>query len=104
MTPLMRLMAKGEVDLVQESLDFRVTPKGVATLKGKGDTQERSGIMAPVLMSGTFSSPKFRPDLKGVAEQQLEKQLEDVLKGKEGEGTSSDEKLRDLMKKLPLGK
>jgi AsmA protein len=104
-TPLMRLEATGKADLVQETLDFRVEPKAVATLKGKGDTKERKGIMVPVLVKGTFASPKFVPDVEGVAKQQLEKQMEGVLKGKEGEeGASSDEKVKDLMKKLPFGK
>jgi AsmA protein len=77
----------------------------VATLKGKGDTKERSGIMVPILVSGTFKSPKFRPDLEGIAKQQLEKRLEDVLKDKKGEDSSSSEGMvKDLMKKLPFGK
>jgi len=104
-TPLMRLVATGKANLVQESIDFKVVPKGVATLKGKGDTKERSGIMVPILVSGTFKSPKFRPDLEGIAKQQLEKRLEDVLKDKKGEDSSSSEGMvKDLMKKLPFGK
>jgi len=104
-TPLMRLVATGKADLVQETLDFRVEPKAVGTIKGKGDTEERKGIMVPILVTGTFASPKFRPDMEGVAKQQLQKQMEGVLKGKEGEGAApSDEKVKDLMKKLPFGK
>jgi AsmA protein len=104
-TPLMRLEATGKADLVQETLDFRVEPKGVATLKGKGDTKERKGITVPILVSGTFASPKFRPDMEGVAKQELEKRMKGVLEGKEGEETvPSGEKAKDLIKKLPFGK
>ena len=39
--PFLRILAKGNADLVDETLDFRVEPKLVATLKGQGDTSDR---------------------------------------------------------------
>lgn len=75
-SPLLRVIANGNADLVKETLDFRVEPKVVGTIKGQGDEKQRSGIMVPVLVTGNFSSPKFRPDLKSVAEQQLQEVLE----------------------------
>ncbi len=75
-SPLLRVIAKGTADLVRETLDFRVEPKVVGTIKGQGDETQRSGIMVPVLITGNFSSPKFRPDLKSVAKQQLQEVLE----------------------------
>ncbi|MDH3344108.1 MAG: AsmA family protein, partial [Desulfobacteraceae bacterium] len=80
LSPLIRLTASGTADLVSENLDFRVEPKFVATLKGQGDTQERSGLMVPVLVTGTFTSPKFRPDLEGLLKQKIEKSLPDLQK------------------------
>jgi AsmA protein len=70
-SPLLRLLAAGNADLVKETLDFRIESKLVASLKGQGDDKDRSGLMVPVLVSGTFSEPKFRPDLKSIAESQL---------------------------------
>ncbi|MBW2623893.1 MAG: AsmA family protein, partial [Deltaproteobacteria bacterium] len=78
MSPLLRVVGKGDADLVKETLDFRVQPKVVATIKGQGDTMKRSGIMVPILVSGTFSDPKFRPDLKGLITQDLGKKLPGV--------------------------
>ena len=74
-SPLLRLLANGKADLVQEDLDFRITPKFVATLVGQGDTEDRSGIMVPVLVSGTFDQPRFQPDLKSIARQQVEDKI-----------------------------
>jgi len=71
-SPLLRVIAKGNADLVKETLDFRVEPKVVGTIKGQGDEKQRSGIMVPVLVTGNFASPKFRPDLKSVARQQFQ--------------------------------
>ncbi|MCG8640113.1 MAG: AsmA family protein, partial [Desulfobacterales bacterium] len=65
-SPLIRLEASGDVNLAKDLLDMRVDPKFVATLKGQGDTEDRSGLMVPLLVTGTFASPKIRPDLKGM--------------------------------------
>jgi AsmA protein len=80
-SPLFRLVAAGSANLVNETLDFRVEPKVVGTIKGQGDTEQRSGLMVPVIVSGTFSKPKFAPDLAGVAKQQLEKKILGSEKG-----------------------
>jgi len=79
-SPLIRLTASGTADLVSENLDFTVDPKFVGTLKGQDDTQERSGLLVPVRVTGTFSSPKFRPDLERILKQKIEKSLPDLQK------------------------
>ena len=79
-SPLIRVIAAGDANLVKETLDFRVEPKVVGTIKGQGDTEDRAGLMVPVLVSGTFSDPQFKPDLAGMAQ----KKLQDTLSGKDG--------------------
>jgi AsmA protein len=116
-SPLLRVIASGNADLVKETLDFRVEPKAVFTLKGQGDTKERSGIMVPVLVTGTFDSPKFRPDLKGMVKGLTEgiskpSDLKKILPGQGGEeetvskplGGKVEEKVKGLLKSLPFGK
>jgi AsmA protein len=88
-SPLIRILVKGDTNLAKESLDLRVEPKFVATLKGQGDTKQRSGLMVPVLITGTFTSPKFRPDLKGMVKGDITKNIEGL---KEGLGTQGDQK------------
>ncbi len=65
-SPLMRVRVKGKADIVKEKLDLKIEPKFVATLKGQGDTKKRSGVVVPVIVTGNFDSPKFRPDFKGL--------------------------------------
>jgi AsmA protein len=74
-SPFIRVNAKGTADLVKETLDFRVEPQAVGTIKGQGDESQRSGIMVPVLVTGTFAAPKFRPDLSAAAKQEIEKKI-----------------------------
>ncbi|MEA3280291.1 MAG: AsmA family protein, partial [Thermodesulfobacteriota bacterium] len=108
-SPLFRVLVAGDAHLVKESLDFRVEPKVVTTIKGQGDTKQRSGIMVPVLISGTFSDPKFRPDLEGMLKKGIEEgisdpsKLKDMFKsgGKEkGESKDSKEGVKGLLKGL----
>ncbi len=89
MSPLIRVINKGQADLVKETLNFRVEPKVVATIKGQGDTMTRSGVMVPVLVGGTFSDPTFRPDLKALITRNLgtsmpgTKDLEKIIPAKD---------------------
>ncbi|MBW2252923.1 MAG: AsmA family protein, partial [Deltaproteobacteria bacterium] len=45
------------------------------TSKADKKKMKRSEVKVPVLVSGTFSSPKFRPDLKAIAKDKLEKKV-----------------------------
>jgi len=95
-SPFIRIVAAGTADLVGETLDFRVEPKAVASIKGQGDESQRSGIMVPVLVSGTFASPKFRPDLSTAAKQKIEQQ---VLESKPVQNLLEKEELKPVEKK-----
>ena len=94
-SPLIRVLASGNANLVSETLDFRVEPKVVGTIKGQGDTEDRSGLMVPVIVSGTFANPKFKPDLEAVAKKQLQEALQ---------GTEKPEDLMDKKKLEEKGK
>jgi AsmA protein len=92
-SPFIRVIAAGTADLVKETLDFRVEPKAVASIKGQGATGQQGGIMVPVVVSGTFSSPKFRPDVSAAAKQEIQKQ---ILQSEEGQ--SIEKKAGNVLK------
>lgn len=106
-SPLLRVLAGGTAHLSKETLDMRVEPKFVATLVGQGDTQSRGGVTVPVLISGTFSEPQFKPDLASMLTQQLPD--EDALKkliptqDKSGKETDIGKEAQELLKGLPFG-
>ncbi len=111
-SPLIRLMVLGSADLVKETLDFKVQPKFVATLKGQGDTEERTGVTVPVLVSGTFDKPKFRPDMEALlktAVPEVKKIKEDVKALIENRGDSREQvkeikdKAKNLLKNFSFG-
>ena len=107
MSPLLRVAAVGDANLVTEVLNMRVEPKVVGTIKGQDDTMERGGVMVPVLVTGTFSEPKFRPDLEGLMKQQLQKEipapseLKKLIPGagtQEEQPTPVEDKVKGLLK------
>ncbi len=102
-SPLIRLLAMGNANLVAEVLDFRVEPKVVATLKGQGDTKDRSGLSVPLLITGSFDSPKIRPDLKamignGVPDAENIKQMLKTKGAAGSDGNSVEETAKGLLK------
>jgi len=99
-SPLLRLQASGRADLVKETLDFRVASKVVGTIKGQGDDKDRAGLGVPVIVSGTFASPAFRPDLEGLARDRLKQALSPSASG----GAPVKEKAGELIKGLLPGK
>jgi AsmA protein len=107
-SPILRILAAGNANLVDETLDFRVEPKFVGTLKGQGDTKERSGITVPVLVGGTFSSPSFQPDLRGVVEKGLKEGVLPELQRRIAPGRTDGQKTEpqkpsDILKGLLKG-
>ena len=68
--------------------------------------------MLPIMVTGSFNAPRFRPDLKGLLQQRLEgnlpepSELKKLLPG-QTEGKEETKKLQEkvtgLLKGLPLG-
>jgi AsmA protein len=87
---LLRVLGKGTVDLPSETINYRVEPKLVATMKGQGDAKRRPGLMVPLTISGTFSNPKFSLELGGILEDEnLKAEAKKILEGfTEGNGDS----------------
>ena len=88
-SPLIRVNANGTANLVSEQLNMKVKPKVVGTLKGQGDTEKRSGLAIPLLVTGTFAKPEFSADLSGLAS-------EDTIKEAIKDPDSAKEKVKDL--------
>jgi AsmA protein len=63
LSPLLRVAGKGKVDLPKRTVDYRVEPKLVASLKGQGGEDDKSGLMIPFLITGPWDKPSVKPDL-----------------------------------------
>ncbi|MBN1844006.1 MAG: AsmA family protein [Deltaproteobacteria bacterium] len=105
-SPLLRLVATGTADLAKETLNMKVVPKFVGTLVGQGDTKQRSGVMVPVNITGSFTQPKFQPDFKSLIGQSVpdKKDIEKMIPPKEKVKEDLGKQAEDLFKGLPFGK
>nr|WP_319397117.1 AsmA family protein [uncultured Desulfobacter sp.] len=103
-SPLLRLVAKGRTNLVKEDLDFRVEPTLVATIKGQGDKKERSGLLIPFDLTGTWEKPKVRPDLDAILKNKLSNsdELKQLLKG-ETSDSGQKQDIKDAARGLLKG-
>ncbi|MEM8755738.1 MAG: AsmA-like C-terminal region-containing protein, partial [Pseudomonadota bacterium] len=74
--PLIRIVGQGEIDLGDQSMRFRLTPKAVTSLEGQGGSVDAKGLAFPLIVTGPWANLSIRPD--------LESGLLDVLKDPEG--------------------
>jgi AsmA protein len=102
-SPGLRVLAKGKADLSKETIDFRIEPTFVATLKGQGDIEERGGVTVPVLVNGSFTKPRFSPDVDGILKKSVEKGVKELIKRGTGEKGQKTESTEDTVKGLLKG-
>lgn len=80
-SPFIRVSVSGDADLVSETLDMKIKPTIVGTIKGQGDEEPRAGLSVPVLVSGTFKAPTFAPDLESLVKDQMptEQEIKEII-------------------------
>ena len=80
--PLAEATGAGTVDIGARRLDYRVVPVAFANRDG---TESTGGVRIPVVITGSWDDPKFRPDLAGLIEQETgldEEQVKEDLRGR----------------------
>lgn len=70
-SPFLRVSANGNANIVNETINMKVKPKVVGSMKGQGDSEDRSGVAIPIIVSGTFQKPEFSPDLEGLIKDEI---------------------------------
>ncbi len=78
LSPLLNATGSGEIGIGGQTLDYRVVAK---LLEG----QTNGGISVPVIISGSWTKPKFRLDLEAIAKQQFGDEIEEVKTRAESE-------------------
>jgi AsmA protein len=101
--PLVRITGTGEIDLLRRALDYKTSPKLVASLEGQGGEGDLTGIAVPIIIKGPWSNPKIYPDIEGIL-QNPQAAFDALAKlTKTGAGIDLDkgaEKLKKKAKKL----
>ena len=87
--PLVRLSGGGVVNMPNQTLDYRVDPKLVASLEGQGGAADLAGFNVPIIIKGPWAKPKIYPDIAGILDNPAEalkklKAIGDIDPGKLG--------------------
>ncbi len=65
-SPLLKVMADGTVDLTRSTLDIMTRPEIVNDPKGKGGANALAGLTVPVRIEGPLDAPQIRPQIGSV--------------------------------------
>jgi AsmA protein len=80
-SPLLRLSGSGQVDLVNNTLDYTARPTLVNTASGQGGKElaNLQGVVIPVRVYGPFAAPKYQLDVAEALKQQAVQKLTQKL-------------------------
>ncbi|HAH10061.1 MAG TPA: hypothetical protein DCL48_08170 [Alphaproteobacteria bacterium] len=82
LNPFLRVTGKGLINIGQQTMDYRIEPKAVASIEGQGGKSDLGGVMVPFRITGPWSNLSYTPDLSGA----IGGGFEDLLKGGGGAG------------------
>lgn len=103
LSPLLRVAGEGWVNLPEQTLDYRLRPRAVASIQGQGGDRDMRGIVVPVRIRGTFNDVGVGVDTEAVGQALLSGALSNALGGS-GQASSPEDMLRDgLMNALGIG-
>jgi AsmA protein len=74
--PAMRVKGNGQVDLGNQTLDYHLIPRAVASIEGQGGKTDLKGVSAPFRIHGSWNNVKAGIDTQAL-QRQLQGQLED---------------------------
>lgn len=93
LNPLLRVTGAGTADIPKRTVDYRLTPKAVASIEGQESEFEKKGLAVPVTIEGPWHDLRYRPDLESLVRdvakdpEKLKESVEETVEGlKEGGG------------------
>ncbi|MHA1569184.1 MAG: AsmA family protein, partial [Alphaproteobacteria bacterium] len=66
LSPVLRVTGAGTSDLPARTVNYRIEPKAVATLKGQGGAADKRGLVVPIMVTGPWHNLSYQPDLKAL--------------------------------------
>ncbi|MBI1775385.1 MAG: AsmA family protein [Proteobacteria bacterium] len=69
LSPLFRVEGAGTVDLPKRTVNYKITPKVVASAQGQGGQTGLAGVAVPIIVEGSWDSLSYKPDLAGMVKQ-----------------------------------
>ncbi len=63
LAPLLRVQGAGDVNLPKRTVDYKTTPRLVASLQGQAGAEDKSGFSVPIAITGPWENPSIQPDM-----------------------------------------
>jgi AsmA protein len=79
--PVLRITGTGDIDLGRQTMNMKVTPKYVKA--SQSANADAKGIAVPFAVKGPWAKLSFTPDVSGAVQEQLKKQIDKALSGKD---------------------
>lgn len=95
LSPLIRVTGSGWVNLPEQTLDYRLQPRAVASIQGQGGERDIQGITVPVRAHGSFNALSFGVDTQAVANALLNSVISNALGGDGSAPVRPEDALRD---------
>lgn len=98
--PLLRLEGAGEIDLVQQTINYLAKPAVVNTASGQGGKErvDLTGLVVPIRITGDLFKPKVSIDWQAALQQKAVEQLREKLGVSEETVREQREELRSRAK------
>jgi AsmA protein len=99
-SPLFRLAGSGEINLVDETINFLAKPTIVATSKGEGGKglDELKGLTIPIKLTGSLFAPSYKLDLESALKQKAFDKINQKLDTKKEELKALENEKKDELK------
>jgi AsmA protein len=81
LSPLIRVAGEGTVDLPNQVIDYRLTPRAVSSLSGQGGAPDLQGVGVPILLRGDFNNVSAGVDFATLIRELARAELADQLPG-----------------------
>lgn len=98
LSPLVRVLGEGRVNLAEQRIDYRLSPRAVADLTGQGGAPDLSGIAVPVRISGSLSQPQIGIDFEQIARDLVRARAGGLIGGQAGQALSDGARIEDVLR------
>ena len=98
LSPLLRVEGSGSVNLAEQAIEYRLTPRAVQSLAGQGGDLDLQGVGVPVVIRGGFNDVSVSIDFASVARDIARARAGDLIGGEAGAALSGGGSAEDAVR------
>lgn len=95
LSPLLRVEGTGSVNLAEQAIEYRLTPRAVQSLTGQGGDLDLQGVGVPIVIRGGFNDVSVSVDFASVARDIARARAGTLIGGDVGAALSNGGSLED---------